>query len=575
MMRVARGFQNHTLRYGRWVILFINQQVMTKQAMYALVGVGVVVVLALVFLSRPYFPFGGGVSRGETFSQETDDLPMAVASKPIELADGDTYELVASMVQKTINGKVVKMLAYNGSIPGPLMKVTQGSQVTINFKNDTDVVTTLHSHGVRLNNKFDGTSPLTQRDVKPGGTFTYEIKFPDAGLFWYHPHVREDYAQELGLYGNFLVTPQDSSYWSPVNREVSLVLDDVLLNGEGQIVAFNTKEADHTLMGRFGNVLLVNGETDFKLEAGQGDVIRFYITNVANTRPFNVEIPGAKMKLVGGDGGKYEREEFVDSVILGPSERAIVEVLFEKAGSFALQHKTPEKTYVLGSIDVKGGQGSSALARVFNQLRTNSDVIASIDPLRSMFGKMPDKNLVFTLDMMGMGNMNMGGMHTMDLGIKEALAHGHESGGHVMPGGSMMMGSDDPIEWEDDMAAMNQTSTTQSINWMIVDRDTRKTNMKIDWKFKVGDKVKIRIVNDGNSMHPMQHPLHFHGQQFLVLSNNGVPNENLVWKDTVMVGAGEIVDILVDMSNPGEWMAHCHIAEHLEDGMMFSYKVNP
>jgi len=138
-----------------------------------------------------------------------------------------------------------------------------------------------------------------------------------------------------------------------------------------------------------------------------------------------------------------------------------------------------------------------------------------------------------------------------------------------------MGGSGDPIEWEDDMAAMNRASTTQTINWMIVDRDTTKTNMKIDWKFKVGDKVKIRIVNDGTSMHPMQHPLHLHGQQFLVLSRNGVPNDNLVWKDTVMVGAGEIVDILVDMTNPGEWMAHCHIAEHLEDGMMFAFSVKP
>lgn len=540
---------------------------MTKQAMYALVGVGAVVVLAWVFSSRPSLPFGGGVSRGEIFSQEAEGLPAAVVSQVVELKDGDTYELVASMVQKTINGQLQKMLAYNGSIPGPLLKVTQGSRITINFKNETDVATTLHSHGVRLDNKFDGAPPLTQREVKPGGTFTYEITFPDTGLYWYHPHVREDYAQELGLYGNFVVMPQDSNYWSPVNREVPLVLDDILLDSEGKIAVFDTKEADHTLMGRFGNVMLVNGETDFKLEVGQGDVVRFYITNVANTRPFNIAIPGAKMKLIGGDGSKYEREEFVDSVVLGPSERAIVEVLFEKAGSFALEHMTPQKTYTLGSIEVKNAQVLSSLTSVFNQLKTNSDVIASIDPLRPLFGKTPDKNLVFTLDMMGMGNM--GGMHMMNFGAQDALAHGHAGdGGH-------MMGSGNPIEWEDDMAAMNQMSTSRSLNWMIVDRDTRKTNMNIDWKFKVGDKVKIRIVNDADSMHPMQHPLHLHGQQFLVLSRDGVSNDNLVWKDTVMVGAGEIVDILVNMTNPGEWMAHCHIAEHLESGMMFAFTVKP
>ena len=97
--------------------------------------------------------------------------------------------------------------------------------------------------------------------------------------------------------------------------------------------------------------------------------------------------------------------------------------------------------------------------------------------------------------------------------------------------------------------------------------------MDIGWNFHVGDKVKIRIFNDPNSMHAMQHPIHFHGQRFLILSRNGVTNTNLVWKDTVLVPAGQTVDILLDASNPGTWMAHCHIAEHLESGMMFSYRV--
>jgi FtsP/CotA-like multicopper oxidase with cupredoxin domain len=85
--------------------------------------------------------------------------------------------------------------------------------------------------------------------------------------------------------------------------------------------------------------------------------------------------------------------------------------------------------------------------------------------------------------------------------------------------------------------------------------------------------VKIRIINDGNSAHPMQHPIHFHGQRFLVLNKNGTPETNLVWKDTVNVPAGEYADVLVDMSNPGMWMAHCHILEHIEAGMMFTFTV--
>jgi FtsP/CotA-like multicopper oxidase with cupredoxin domain len=97
--------------------------------------------------------------------------------------------------------------------------------------------------------------------------------------------------------------------------------------------------------------------------------------------------------------------------------------------------------------------------------------------------------------------------------------------------------------------------------------------MDIDWRFKKGDVVKVRVTNDAHSMHPMQHPLHFHGQRFLVANINDKPQTNLAWKDTVLIPAGTTVDLLVDMSNPGDWMAHCHIPEHLESGMMLDFSV--
>lgn len=183
-----------------------------------------------------------------TFSAETNGLPAAKSSPVAELTDGDTYNLEATIVQKTINGQPVKMLAYNGSIPGPLIKVTQGSEVTINFTNNTDVATTIHSHGVRLRNEFDGTPDLTQEPIPVGGTFMYTIIFPDVGMFWYHPHVREDYAQELGLSGNYLVVSADLNYWQPVNQEVPLMLDDILMEN-GRIASFDRSVANHTLMG--------------------------------------------------------------------------------------------------------------------------------------------------------------------------------------------------------------------------------------------------------------------------------------------------------------------------------------
>jgi FtsP/CotA-like multicopper oxidase with cupredoxin domain len=132
------------------------------------------------------------------------------------------------------------------------------------------------------------------------------------------------------------------------------------------------------------------------------------------------------------------------------------------------------------------------------------------------------------------------------------------------------------IEWEDDMLELNRRTTPANMRWMLVDRDTGAANHGIAWQFTVGDRVKMRLVNEMDSDHPMHHPFHVHGAgRFVVLARNGVPEPNYVWKDTVLVRTGETVDILLDVTNPGRWMAHCHIAEHHESGMMFSFDVAP
>lgn len=496
---------------------------MTKKYLY--LGGAVVLILAAVAAITRTVP--------------SQSAPISKASEVVNLKNGETYNLVASPVKKQIDGKTYTMLAYNGSIPGPLIKVAQGAEVTINFTNDTGMKTLLHSHGVRMDNAFDG-SQTAQNEMEPGETFSYKLKFPDIGMYWYHPHVREDLQQELGLYGGYLVVPSGNDYWSPVNREVTMFLDDILI--ESGKINLSAKGADRTLMGRFGNVMLVNGETNYLLLVKKGEVVRLYVTNAANTRPFNFVIDGARIKLVGADGGAYEKESWIDSVILGPSERAIIEVLFDKSGTYSIENQTPAKTYGLGKVVVSDESIVQSYVADFTTLRSHQETIVSIDPLRSTFNKTPDKRLSLTVDTMG--GMSMSGI----------------------PGGG--------IEWEDsDMQMMNQMSDTAMVDWNIVDRDTSKKNMDIEWAFKKGVPVKIRIFNDPKSPHPMQHPIHFHGQRFLVVARDGVPQTNLVWKDSVLVKAGETVDIVLDTSNPGVWMAHCHIAEHLESGMMMKYNV--
>lgn len=517
-------------------------------------------ILTIVIVSSVSSIFFWQIKKSAIYiSTNVSDLPEAKLGENVELKNGDAYDLEASYVKHNINGTEYKMLAYNGSIPGPIIKIMQGSEITINFKNNTDMPTLLHSHGVRMNNAFDG-SQSSQREIAPGESFSYKLTFPDSGIFWYHPHAREDYEQELGLYGSYLVAPKDVTYWSPVNKEVSLFLDDILI--ENNQINLSKQEADRTLMGRYGNVMLLNGQTNYSLEVKKGDVVRFYITNAANTRPFNFTIENTKIKLVGADNGAYEKDQWKDPVILGPSERAIVEVLFNKSGRYAIQNKTPDRIYQLGDVVVLNKDTDISYAKDFSQLKTHNETIQSISAFRNYFDKVPDKEVKLSMTMSG-NMMNMQGM-------------GHE--GDMMPdgtmmGGSMMQQSPDGIEWDDTNQMMNQATTKDSILWEIIDKQTGKSNMDIDWTFTKGQPVKIRIFNDPNSMHPMQHPIHFHGQRFLVLSDNGVNNTNLAWKDTAMIPSGHTVDILLDTSNPGTWMAHCHIAEHLETGMMFQFKI--
>ena len=248
----------------------------------------------------------------------------------VELGDGDRYTLRIAPVTKRIGDATVRMLAYNGSIPGPTLRVPEGAEVIVDIENEGDLEATVHWHGLRLDNRYDGTHE-TQEVMPIGGRYTARVTFPDPGVYWYHPHIREDYGQELGLYGNCIVVPADADYWPPVHRELALTLDDVLIE-DGQIAAFSPDETTYAAMGRFGNVLLIAGDPELALTACTGEVVRLYLTNTANTRVFKVALPGARMKLVGGDSGRVEHEEFVEDVILAPSERVVVDVCFETPG---------------------------------------------------------------------------------------------------------------------------------------------------------------------------------------------------------------------------------------------------
>jgi FtsP/CotA-like multicopper oxidase with cupredoxin domain len=521
-----------------------------------------------------------------TFSTDPTGLPECLFSEVVGLADGDTFDLRIAPVVKPLGDDRVRMLAYNGSIPGPTLRVRQGSEITVNVRNDGDVEATVHWHGLRLDNRYDGVPHETQEPIAIGDMFSYHLRFPDAGLYWYHPHIREDYGLDMGLYGNLVVVPTEPDYWPPVNREVVVTLDDVLVEG-GRIAPFQLAGPNYVAMGRFGNVMLTGGQTSLDLQVHLGKVVRFYFTNTANTRLFNVALPGARVKLV-GDSGAYEHETFVDQVLLAPSERAIIDVLFDTPGRVPLEHRTPDHHYPLGAITVSHKVIEHSLVGAFDALRTSGELAALRTRIEADRDRPPDKTLALeSLMPLLYGNVDQAatawtcpmhpdiigdqpgtcpicGMKLIPAGPGAAVAAGHAHGHD----------SADGLEWEDLMSEINRTSDSGNMTWRLVDRDTGKANGEIDWAFQVGDQVKIRFVNDLAQDHPMHHPFHIHGAgRFVVLSRDDEPDANLVWKDTVLIRANQSVDILLDVTNPGRWMAHCHIAEHNQSGMMFSFPV--
>src|SRR5215203_5337476 len=325
----------------------------------------------------------------DAFTTDTAGLPEASSPSVVRLQDGDGFDLDIRPVRKKIGDAEVRMLGYNGSIPGPTLRVDQGSQITVNVRNDGDVDATVHWHGLRLENRYDGVPEETQAPIAPGGTFSYRLRFPDPGLYWYHPHIREDYAQEMGLYAAIVVEPSDPSYWPPADRQLTITLDDVLIE-DGKMAPFSHSGPNFVAMGRFGNVMLVNGETRFSGEAAVGEVVRLFLVNTANTRLFNFALTGARMKLVGGDSGRVEREEFVEEVLLAPSERAVLDVLFQEPGEAHLEHRTPDHTYDLGAFSVAGDATGDA-ASSFEELRTDPELSAERRLIERDFDREPDK----------------------------------------------------------------------------------------------------------------------------------------------------------------------------------------
>ena len=204
---------------------------------------------------------------------------------------------------------------YNGSIPGPFIDAKVGDRVIIKFKNSLPEPTTIHWHGIRLPATMDGTMAM-QNPIKPGDTFRYEFVFKDAGLYWYHPHMRSDIQVQKGLHGAIRVRGPNEPV---VDDERVLMLDDVRIKPDGTLGEYLDDTAK--MMGREGNTLLINGVTDATLSLRAGAAVRLRLVNVANGRFFNLRLPGHTWRIIGHDGGLLPKPYDTEHLLIAPGER--------------------------------------------------------------------------------------------------------------------------------------------------------------------------------------------------------------------------------------------------------------
>lgn len=421
------------------------------------------------------------------------------------------YELVAAPARvQLLDGRMLDVWAYNGQVPGPTLRADVGDRLRVRLVNRLPQATSIHWHGLRLDNKMDGVPGVTQPPVEPGESFTYEFELKDAGTFWFHPHIRGSEQVERGLHAPLIVGDGPSA---PALREEVWVLDDWRLAEDGQIDPRFVTPHDLAHDGRWGQVVTVNGRTGSTLTLRPGERVRLRLLNVSNGRVFRPRFGAVRAEIIAFDGRPTSRPLPVDVLELAPGNRADVELSVPETMSD--QQVTVEDAFTrrrlpLATIDVRGPAETAA---------ASPSAATLPDPDWSGAAGLPPDE-VFRLKARRGGSYGI--EWTLNDQVMSHAHHGHSS----------------------------------------VQHEPRYT-------LKDGRFTKLQFVNESARLHPM----HIHGQFFRVLARNGIPVEEHRWRDTVLVGPHEIVDIGLVPRDAGLWSLHCHIQEHHDSGMMTLVRV--
>jgi FtsP/CotA-like multicopper oxidase with cupredoxin domain len=442
--------------------------------------------------------------------------------------DAADYRLVAGRARAHLVGASYPETAvwsYNGTVPGPEIRVRQGKRIQIAVENRLDEETTVHWHGLRVPNAMDGVPHLTQPPIAPGETFVYGFEVPDAGTYWYHPHQRSFEQVGRGLYGPLIVEELEPIQ---VDREVTWVLDDWRLLQDAQISDDFGNFMDSSHNGRVGNTVTVNGRILETFPVRAGERLRLRLINAANARIFALEFQDHQPMVIALDGQPVEpHEPDGGRVVLGPAMRADL------------------------ILDMSGGPGERfTIADTFYrdlEYRLLDLVYSDEPPLRP--------------HPLG-ASMQLAANTVPEPDLAAAETHEITFGGGMM--GGMMGGGGMGGMMRDGMMGNMMRGMQHSGIWTINGVAATGDVMEPFLSLRRGRSYLLAMHNH-TAWH---HPMHLHGHAFRVVARDGRTTRYQEWQDTVLMAPHESVDIAFVADNPGDWMFHCHILEHQATGMM-------
>ncbi|KGM47196.1 copper oxidase [Pseudooceanicola atlanticus] len=439
---------------------------------------------------------------------------VGLATLPVRAAGPQTLTArVATAQIAPPQYAATEVWTYDGAVPGPVLRVPQGGRVSRRLVNELPVPTSIHWHGIRIDNAMDGVAGLTQEAVPPGGTFDYDFAVPDAGTYWYHAHSNSFEQVARGLSGALIVEEADAP---EVDRDEVLVLDDWLLNPEdAQFMTPFGHPMSLSHGGRTGNLLGTNGTYDLASGVKANERLRLRLINASNARIFVLRLAGLEGWTVALDGMPLPEPQPVEAeLILAPAQRIdlIVDVTAEEGETAALLRFDDDDQWQPQARFPVAGQASA----------TRRDTPAALPPNPRM--EVPGIDSARRLDMVmeggAMGRMSGAMMNGRNMGFREMAGQGQF--------------------W----ALSGQVGMTDT-PFASLDR---------------GETVRLRLTNDT----AFPHAMHLHGMHFRQVAGDGTLGP---MRDTILSYPDELLEIAFVADNPGKWLFHCHMLGHAASGM--------